>query len=106
MKNKLTIPLILVSCISLVFMTAMLKLIPAKAMDLDDYKKLTVGQLIDLKMWLSDQLSWLNKDIFYMDTVICSKASSLCVLNGETVATNTGTAENPVDQLNQSMGLK
>jgi len=50
MKNKLTIPLILVSCISLVFMTAMLKLIPAKAMDLDDYKKLTVGQLIDLKM--------------------------------------------------------
>jgi len=70
-----------------------------------NYQELSVWQLIDVKIWLQDQLSWLNKKIFDIDTIICWKEASLCVINGDKNQENSWVEETPMEQLNQSMGL-
>lgn len=71
-----------------------------------DYKEMSVWQLVDAKLQLVQQISWLDKKVFDIDTIICWKEVSLCTLGNEKQNNPTTSVESPTTQLNKALNLQ
>lgn len=71
-----------------------------------DYKEMSVWQLVDAKLQLAQQISWLDKKVFDIDTIICWKEASLCSLDNGNTTTPTTVVESPTTQLNKALNLQ
>ena len=70
-----------------------------------DYKQATIWQLVDIREDLKEQLSWLNKKVSDIDTIICWKDSSLCLQENSNVIATGWVVEIPTQEVNQALNL-